>query len=81
MPRKFYKQVFHIEVLTEGLPLEWDDLKDIQYECDQGGASGKLTDEPPVEVTAQEMAKLLMAQDSSPEFFQLTEDGEDLEDL
>lgn len=78
--RKFYKTTFILEVLSEDVPPEWDNLNDIYYLISQGHCSGKIISDESKEITAKEVAEALIAQGSDPEFFRLTEDGMDLED-
>jgi hypothetical protein len=78
--RKFYRTVIQIEILSEE-PYECDALEDVTYDITEGHCSGELKDVVRnEEKTGKEMAALLVAQRSDPEFFQLTEDGEDLEE-
>jgi len=75
-PRKFFKQHILVEVLSEDVPLEWDNLEDIQRAIDDE-CSGSVTEISCDEVDAATMAKLLIEQASSPEFFSLTADGKE----
>ena len=76
--RKFYRRVVTIEILSEDEPPEWEDLADLEYLMTEGHCSGRTDAGFAEEVTPAQMAKLLIAQGSDPEFFSLTEDGEDL---
>lgn len=77
--RKFYRAVFHYEVLSEE-PIEDMSLEDIDYECRDGHCSGAFFGEVDrTELTGPEMAKALQTQGSDPEFFQLDEEGNDLD--
>jgi len=78
--RKFFKQVIQIEILSEDVPLEWDNLENIDFAITSGDSSGKITEISSDQVTPQEMAKLLQEQHSDPEFFGLDENGNDLMD-
>lgn len=75
--RKFFKQIIQIEVLSEDVPLEWDNLRDIDYAIIDGGCSGKVDEISCEPVSAPEMAKLLIGQASDPGFFGLDDDGKD----
>ena len=78
--RKFYRTTIQIEILSEE-PYTSVSLEDINYDITDGHCSGELKDVVRnEEKSGKEMAALLMAQRSDPEFFQLTEDGEDLEE-
>ena len=76
--RKFYRAVFHYEVLSEE-PIEDASLEDIDYECRDGHWSGQFLGVDRSELTGPEAAKALQAQGSEPEFFQLDEEGNDLD--
>ena len=78
--RRFYRQLIEVEVLSEDAPVKWDSLEDIAYAITEGGHSGRVTETRSEQVTGPVMAKLLDSQGSAPEFFRLTEDGEDTED-
>ena len=77
--RKFYKQIIQIELLSEDVPFEWDNLVNIN-DAMLTDWSGKVEEISCDEVTPEEMAKLLIAQDSDPEFFGLDENGKDMYD-
>jgi len=77
--RKFFKTTFKVEVLSEDVPVEWDNLYDVASAIDTGDCSGRITDEKIVKLSASKAAEALQAQGSDPEFFQLDEDGNDLE--
>jgi hypothetical protein len=76
--RKFYRTVFQVEVLSEE-PYENNNLDTLYYDITEGHCSGKVTKiVHNEEKTGPEIAKLLEAQSSEPEFFQLTPEGEDI---
>jgi hypothetical protein len=77
MPRKFYKRVFHVEVLSEERIDPNLGLDEIMVLCNDGPCSGDIKFDEETEVEGPEMAKLLIAQRSDPSFFQLTDDGRD----
>jgi hypothetical protein len=81
MPRKFYKSIIEITVLSEDKPVESLDLLDINYLITFGDCSGKVEIKEEKEVSPQEMARLLIEQSSEPEFFNLDEDGKDLDGM
>lgn len=76
--RKFYKTVIRVEVLSEWRynPGSLEQIARDIYDGDCSGRWDVLTSE---EVDAKEMAQLLMQQGSDPEFFRLSEKGEDIE--
>jgi hypothetical protein len=77
--RKFYKTVYTFTVLTEDNPVPDNmDLEDVLYECQDGGWSGDITSVSIDELSSAQMAKALLEQHSSPEFFDLEDDGTDL---
>lgn len=76
--RKFFRQVYTIEVLTEDEPMpDPVSLDYIHYQITQGYASGKLSATPAEQIEAKAMASMLRLQGSQPEFFNITDDGED----
>lgn len=79
--RKFYRSVFTVEVLSEA-PLPSDlRLSEVAFQICDGDWSGHTDEDLNQEVDGPQMAKLLEAQGSEPGFFQLDENGNDVEDL
>ena len=79
--RKFFKQKVTIEILSEDRPLSEDlSISGIEYAITEGDCSGVVIRDAPEELNGEQMAKALMEQKSDPNFFQLTENGEDMED-
>jgi len=76
--RKFFKQVIVVTVLSEDVPLEWDDLRDLHYAIDQGDYVGQTDEVSCQELTPKEAAGALYKLGSEASFFQLTDDGESL---
>jgi len=75
--KKFHRYVYKVEVLSEN-PLPSDIcLNDVGWEITRGNCSGKMLDTEHEEVDGKKMAELLINQGSDPEFFNLTEDGEE----
>jgi hypothetical protein len=69
MPRKFYRTVFEIEVLSD-TPIAPDtDLEDVLFECNNGGYSGRVSMTAGEVVSEPRMKELLQAQGSDPDFF------------
>lgn len=78
--RKFYRTVLQVEILSEA-PFAFETLQDVAYQITDGPCSGDITEIAWNEVkTGPEMAELLQAQRSDPEFFQLTVNGEDTQE-
>lgn len=77
--RTFYRHVFSIEVLSEE-ELGSMSLVDIEEAITTGHCSGQFLETAVTKVRPKTMAKLLLKQGSDPEFFQLDEQGNDLED-
>lgn len=78
--RKFYRRVIQYEILTEE-PFTPQDLEQIYYETQEGQASGRFLPDIANEVIdGATAARLLQEHASDPEFFLLTEDGEDVEE-
>ena len=78
--RKFYQTTYHIELLTEEPMSDGVSLQDIAYEMTDGHASGVFDQEDVTELDGPAAAAALQAQGSDPEFFRLTEDGEDIDE-
>lgn len=75
--RKFYRSVIQIEILSE-TPFLWNSLEDVKISIERGECSGEIRQIiENQKINAQETAKLLIQQGSDPEFFCLTENGED----
>jgi hypothetical protein len=79
--RKFYKTEITLTVLSEDpiRDVNLDSLEVIVDECINGEYSGDVKSVTEA-VDAKRMAELLREQASEPEFFQINDDGEDLED-
>ena len=80
--RKFYRYTFTYEVLAER---EFDlgdfaSMADIEHEAVFGDFSGRRGETTVEVVDGAVMARLLQEHASDPEFFQLDEHGNDLED-
>lgn len=79
--KKYYRTVYQVEVLSEE---KFDDgggmsLTDIDEAITNGDCSGRVTTIVDNQaVSGKEMVKLLKAQGSDPEFFQLDKEGNDL---
>lgn len=78
--KKYYRTVITLVVLTEDLIPPSMSLEDINYHTQDGEWSGDWNITDTKEVSAQEMAKLLIQQGSDPSFFSLNEDGTAIED-
>lgn len=74
--RTFHRTIITIEVLSE-YPYSPDDLDEVVSDITDGDCSGKWSVTSSDEVDGPTMAKLLIGQESDPEFFQLDEDGND----
>lgn len=75
--RKFHKTVIQVTILSEEPFYEEWDLEDVRRSIEEGECSGKCEEVSREEVDGKTMAKLLLEQGSDPEFFNLTEAGED----
>ena len=79
--KKYYRTVYQVEVLSEE---KFDDgggmsLTDIDEAITNGDCSGRVTTIVDNQVVSgEEMVKLLKAQGSDSEFFQLDKEGNDL---
>jgi hypothetical protein len=75
--RKFYKTTLQVTILSEE-PFEWDDLSSVHHSVTSGDCSGDIEEIERITLNGKECASALIAQGSDPEFFQITEEGEDL---
>lgn len=78
--RKFYKTVIEVVVLSEDEPYSCNDLAMLEYDITEGHFSGVWEVKSSEELSPEEAAKALLAQGSDPEFFRLSQDGENLEE-
>lgn len=76
--RKFYKTTITLEVLTEFDP-SYMSIENMVHEMIWGESSGKVLDQTIKIIDGKEAAQRLLVHESDPEFFQLDEDGNDLE--
>lgn len=85
---KYWKTVVQIEILSEGdeppfagaIGDDMPSLAVIEYQIEHGEWSGVVKVHKQEEVTPVEMAKLLLAEGSDPEFLGLKEDGSPAEE-
>jgi len=77
---KLYHTVIQVEVLSQGPVPDPISLKDVAYEIDEGEWSGSVRQVRYREVDGPEMAGLLKAQGSDPEFLGLTDDGSEADE-
>lgn len=77
--RTFYKTIISIEVLSEDPLPDQIDLNDIAYGITDGDWSGTVEKSFEKTLTGPETAVALADQGSDPEFFQLDEDGNDID--
>lgn len=78
--RKFYRTVIQVEVISE-TPIGEMDMSTIIHEMNYGDLSGKCdTQIQDEEVDGKRAAEILMDQGSDTEFFQLDENGNDIDE-
>jgi hypothetical protein len=77
--REFYKTVFTVTVLSEE-PLNEPDLSDLHHMITVGDCSGVVKQTSARVLNGLQAAQALQEQGSDPEFFQITEEGEDVSD-
>lgn len=77
--RKFYKTLVTLEVLSEEPIPEGMEVPDIMAEATDGAYSAQVLPTAQKILNGKQAAKALMDQGSDPGFFQLTEDGKDVE--
>jgi len=78
MPRKFFKTILQVEILSEDCPFDSENLSEVHRAITDGACSGVVTTVSQQQLTGRQMAHHLIQQDSDPEFFQLDENGKDL---
>jgi hypothetical protein len=76
--RQFHKTVIKVTVLSEE-PYDNTDIHQLAYDISDGDCSGEVRIVSSKILTGRQAVKALQAQGSDPEFFRLTEDGEDNE--
>ena len=77
--RKFYKTIITLEVLSEEPIPAWMEAEDIVRESSDGSFSMATVGNNEVELDGKQMVGELNEQGSDPEFFNLTDDGEDID--
>jgi len=75
--RKFYRTTITVTVLSEE-PFDYDNLEGVHYAITEGECSGHYETTKSETLTAKQVAEALQAEGSDPEFFQLTDEGEDI---
>jgi hypothetical protein len=77
-PRKFWKSVVTVTVLSEGDPIteNWD-LEDIRREIDCGDMVGEVEISSAYRITRKEVVKEIYEMGSNPSFFSLNDKGKD----
>lgn len=78
MARKFYKNTFVVTVLSEDEPYTFNDFETLDYDVSEGHFSGAVDEVVSTQLNGKECAEALANQGSAPEFFRLSENGEDL---
>jgi hypothetical protein len=74
--RKFFKTTFMVSVLSDDKPVPMDaDLDTIHYMITDGDCVGTIEVAATAELTGKEAADALKAAGSTPDFFQLNDDG------
>ena len=73
-----HRAIIQVEVLSES-PLGPVDLETLHHMITEGDCSGKLTTVLEEELDGRQAAEALLNQASDPSFFNLTEDGDDLD--
>jgi len=76
--RKFYKNVFTVEVLSEKPLPGHIGLCDIEYMITDGDCSGDIKWNPQIVLNGKECADALLEQGNVPIFFQIDNNGNDI---
>jgi hypothetical protein len=78
--RKFYRTTITVTVLSENGPVDQGTpLEDISAEIDSGSCVGQVKIAKTEKLTGLQMARATHRLSSDPEFFQLDENGNDLD--
>jgi len=77
--RKFYKRIVRVEVLSDQ-PIGEVKLELVAEAISVGDWDGWVEWEDLQEMNGKEAAEALISHQSDPEFFQLTDDGKDLDE-
>jgi len=77
--RKFYKTQVVVTVLSEEPINPNCNLEDLYYAITEGECSGVTEIMEPTELNGKEAANALLEQASDPEFFDIDENGDDLD--
>ena len=76
--RCFYKTIIRVEVLSEDIPPEFDDLSELAHMIRDGDCSGVYEVESSKPMHAMQAVRALVKQGSEPEFFNLNGKGEEI---
>ncbi len=76
--RKFYKKIVILEFLSEEPMPDFYNIGQMVFEAEQGENSMRTISEKDSVLNAKEAAKALIQQDSDPDFFRLTKNGQDV---
>ena len=77
MKRKFYRAIFQVELLSE-VPIGDLSIDMIDYHMTEGAMSGTLSKISESSCSGKRMARHLFRQRSSPSFFNIDEQGNDI---
>lgn len=78
MENKFYKTVFKVTVLSEG-PYEYNGIRQLAEDITDGDCSGVVKEISTAILSPKKAAEELIKQGSSPEFFMLDKDGNEID--
>ena len=79
-PRKFYRTVIHVEVLSEKPLPDGVELESVADAITTGDCSGRVTWDAEEILTGAQAAEALRVQGSDAAFFGLTDAGDEIED-
>ena len=74
--RTLHHTIIMVDVLSDH-PFEFNDLEDLHHAITSGDCSGRWVVTNTEQVDGRRMAQLLLEQESDPDFFGQTDDGED----
>lgn len=77
---KYYETTITVKVLSQEAPVETMSLEDIAHEIVNGDLVGSFGDTVVIELSPKEAAEMLYQYGSQPEFFNLDDEGNTLDE-
>jgi len=77
--RKFHRTVLRVVILSEE-PYKFHDLEQVNHDITEGDCSGEVIQLSAKVLDGKQAARALRQQASDPSFFQLTNQGDDIDE-